>query len=592
MPEALSFTAEQRALIEAISSTYVEACPGAGKTQAIVQRFIERPGADSRRGVALLSFTNAAVDEARARCIGQPELLRAPNFAGTIDSFINRFIVGPLYVDGAGIAPSFRDTWRHVPGSTFGVKSVQGQFQLDWFQFDITGTASVDVKRVKYDRRFLINNLPGWAAAKVAAEASSRWKRNIARGVMDAAATRLHAAVYMADNAKRATLAKLLASRFSEVIVDEIQDCCEEDVQLLQLVLEAGVRLVIVGDPDQGIYGFRGASAAGVTGLRALVEIGQRLNGNFRSSPAICGAVDSLRSGLAVDQPVGPHATVTHAVQLVPYRTPAHARQRIAAVAGQCDIDQKSVVVLAYAGSKARSCAGAGAEQKSSDSKLIALAAAVHTIQDESVSARRRADELSHLERILQQLGEADARELGEREFLDTVGLSARAYRERTLRLAMALDRPFEVPPSVFKTQLAEQVSAQRQLGWSLTGVKTPKGDKWPDQPSGSEDCFAHSTVHGYKGLQAPGVALVIPERPAGVRDEEDGVSLWSADSAGEARNVLYVGASRAERLLMLVVHESRLDAVRATLDRDDVTYSVAEDGTTASASSVTPSET
>ena len=579
MSETLLFTPEQRALIDTATSTYVEACPGAGKTQAIVQRFVERPGADNpadnRRGVALVSFTNAAVDEARTRCIGRPELVRAPNFVGTIDSFINRFIVGPMYVDATGISPTFRDTWRNVPGSTFGAKSVQGQFQLDWFRFDLAGNATVDMTRVKSNRKHLIKKLKPWATTKIELEASARWRRNTARGVMDAAAARLYAVDYLGDAVKRTTLAELFASRFSEVIVDEVQDCCEEDIQLLQFILEAGVRLVTVGDPDQAIYAFRGASIDNLNALRDVVAVGDRLNGNFRSSPAICGVVDSLRSTAATDTPLGKYATVEHAVQLVPYRTPAQARERIAEVVEQHGIGRMDVVVLAHAGSKARSCAGAGSEPKSSDSKLIALATAVHVIQDESASARRRAEELSRLERVLQQLGKADSREASEDEFLERLGISARAYRERTLRLAMALDPPFDAAPSVFKARLTAQADAQQLLGWTLTGVKNPNGDMWPHKPSGSEDCFEYSTVHGYKGLQAPAVALVVPDRPTGVDDAEDGVSLWASGESGESRNVLYVGASRAEQLLILVVDESRFKAVRDILERDGVNFNV-----------------
>src|SRR5262245_52092121 len=93
----LVFTDPQRELIEKPGSVLVEACPGAGKTQCIVERFVQRPGADARRGVALLSFTNAAINEARVRCAERSDLLAAPNFVGTIDSFINRYIVSPVY---------------------------------------------------------------------------------------------------------------------------------------------------------------------------------------------------------------------------------------------------------------------------------------------------------------------------------------------------------------------------------------------------------------------------------------------------------------------------------------------------------------
>ena len=132
--EPICFTDEQRSLIEADVSTHLAACPGAGKTQAIVERFIARPAIlGRRRGIALLSFTNAAVDEARSRCVGAPSLLASPNFVGTIDAFINRFIVAPLYTTRTKRPATFRDTWMSVPGTRITRAGIQGTFELSWF---------------------------------------------------------------------------------------------------------------------------------------------------------------------------------------------------------------------------------------------------------------------------------------------------------------------------------------------------------------------------------------------------------------------------------------------------------------------------
>jgi superfamily I DNA/RNA helicase len=62
-------------------------------------------------------------------------------------------------------------------------------------------------------------------------------------------------------------------------------------------------------------------------------------------------------------------------------------------------------------------------------------------------------------------------------------------------------------------------------------------------------------------------VALVIPES----RAEGDGVQQWCGGLSGEERRVLYVGASRAERLLIVAAHESTFDAVKARLEADGV---------------------
>lgn len=47
----------------------------------------------------------------------------------------------------------------------------------------------------------------------------------------------------------------------------------------------------------------------------------------------------------------------------------------------------------------------------------------------------------------------------------------------------------------------------------------------------------------------------------------------WVSNREGESRRVLYVGASRAQQLLILVVHQSRATDVRTALDRDGVRY-------------------
>jgi DNA helicase-2/ATP-dependent DNA helicase PcrA len=72
---------EQRRLVLADGNQFAEACPGAGKTRAIAARFLRRTEEEPRKGIGLVSFTTAAIDEARTRCGDQPDALLAPNFA-------------------------------------------------------------------------------------------------------------------------------------------------------------------------------------------------------------------------------------------------------------------------------------------------------------------------------------------------------------------------------------------------------------------------------------------------------------------------------------------------------------------------------
>ncbi len=60
------------------------------------------------------------------------------------------------------------------------------------------------------------------------------------------------------DNKNNNILDKL-RNRFTHIFVDEYQDINKSQYQLLKLIAGSGQNLCVIGDPDQSIYGFRGA---------------------------------------------------------------------------------------------------------------------------------------------------------------------------------------------------------------------------------------------------------------------------------------------------------------------------------------------
>ncbi len=59
-----------------------------------------------------------------------------------------------------------------------------------------------------------------------------------------------------------ADMALLWRSRFRHICADEFQDVDDQQYSLLRLLAGPGGNLCVIGDPDQAIYGFRGADAA------------------------------------------------------------------------------------------------------------------------------------------------------------------------------------------------------------------------------------------------------------------------------------------------------------------------------------------
>jgi superfamily I DNA/RNA helicase len=66
------------------------------------------------------------------------------------------------------------------------------------------------------------------------------------------------------DPARRPGIVSRLRAELDWVFVDEYQDTDPAQVRLLQAVAGGGRDLVVVGDPDQSIYTFRGAEARGI----------------------------------------------------------------------------------------------------------------------------------------------------------------------------------------------------------------------------------------------------------------------------------------------------------------------------------------
>jgi superfamily I DNA/RNA helicase len=80
--------------------------------------------------------------------------------------------------------------------------------------------------------------------------------------------------------------------------------------------------------------------------------------------------------------------------------------------------------------------------------------------------------------------------------------------------------------------------------------------------------------VHGLKGIEFPGVVLVLPDRlRVDKATERTVLDDWEGDHNTEARRVLYVAGSRAEQLLVCAVHKKHAVRVASLLDAKGVPY-------------------
>ncbi|HRE00494.1 MAG TPA: ATP-dependent helicase, partial [Ilumatobacteraceae bacterium] len=565
-------TGAQQELINSEGSRFVEACPGSGKTKAIVARYERLAGAAQRRGIALLSFTNAAVDEVTARC-SDPAVLAPPNFVGTFDSFINRFVTGPYTASTLGSYPRFIDSWGSIPGATVRTATMQQgiEFELDWFDWNDAGEFELDEQRVSGQYKGALLTAYRSAPAAIDGIAENRRRQLIKeRLIISCAASRHIAMRLLSDDATRATWRKLLSSRFSEIIVDEAQDCGAEELRVLQAALDDDVDVTMVADLDQAIYEFRRARPDDVRSFAGQLPQGTSLTGNFRSSAAICLVSGMLRVGAHQDEAIGPNQTNNWPVRVIEFASLGDVAPVIRDVLSEHELSVDDCKVLAHRRRDAASASGAAMSTSTAGHKMLRIARAHLVLRADPDPANwRRA--VNGIERLLAEVasppGSTDLDHIT--TLTERLGVSDRWLRSAAVRVLHGAkpeigrtDYTLEVrrivqgldwPNSVAFTNMNHQLSTPPQARWDELAIDPPVSIPW-------------GTIHSVKGQEFEAVALVIPQQLMPDADGRTCLDLWEEGIDGESRRVLYVGATRARRLLIVATHTGQADRVRHLL--------------------------
>ena len=260
----------QQQLAAAMSGGPVRVVAGAGtgKTAVIAERYRRLvAGGASPEDVLVMTFTERAAREMRQRIedlIGTP----AP-WVGTFHSIA----LGWLREDGRGIdiAPGFRilagaERWIFARELMWkiGDAALVGDERPD----DLVAPVLQMLERMKQEL-VPIQRVARWAAASDEAERAElmracvrlfrAYERECRKQRLLDFDDLLLLTVRMFE--KRPSVLKRYASRFPHVLVDEYQDLNLAQERLVEL-LAAGRDPFIVGDDDQSIYRFRGASRA------------------------------------------------------------------------------------------------------------------------------------------------------------------------------------------------------------------------------------------------------------------------------------------------------------------------------------------
>ncbi|GAB2476762.1 exodeoxyribonuclease V subunit beta [Jatrophihabitans fulvus] len=110
--------------------------------------------------------------------------------------------------------------------------------------------------------------------------------------------TRLHRTLTV--DATAGTAAARLRARYRVVLVDEFQDTDPVQWEILRAAFHEHAAMVLIGDPKQAIYAFRGADVHAYLAAAALARQHATLAHNWRSDPELLGGLDALFRGAAL----------------------------------------------------------------------------------------------------------------------------------------------------------------------------------------------------------------------------------------------------------------------------------------------------
>lgn len=265
----------------------VIAGPGTGKTKTLTERIawlLEQGGAKPSE-ITAVTFTNQAAAEMRRRLeerFGGKAALRGIT-VGTFHSICLKLLGSPVLISRSEALDAAADILRE-----YELKASPGKFLQQVSSYK-NGVSLPDGKTADAVSAYC-SRLKGW-------------------GVLDF------------DDLLLAALERPAAHRlgFTHLLVDEFQDLNGLQYDLIRRWSKRGKSLFVIGDPDQSVYGFRGASGACFKRLReelpALRVI--HLAENYRSTPQILSCAHPILPQSQTRQALKPNRPNGEAVRLV-----------------------------------------------------------------------------------------------------------------------------------------------------------------------------------------------------------------------------------------------------------------------------------
>ena len=291
---SISLDEDQRRALAAQGSAVVLAGPGSGKTRVLTSKVAQilSETSNPRRGLACLTYSVEAAREFKNRLRALECKKRKNLFLGTFHSFCLAEILAPF----APLYPKYGVPQALDVISEKKLDCLFNDFIRENQRFACFNRKSVDAERVNLFKNHI--SCVDLKASKnlllhEATEEFAKFLHN--RSYLDFLHLLKYSAVLLREEeyVRRAVEAK-----FPWILVDEYQDfgLVSHEI-ILTLLTRTNVKIFAVGDPDQSIYGFQGASPEYLNELAERPDVATfRLTKNYRCPQAIVDASERVLS--------------------------------------------------------------------------------------------------------------------------------------------------------------------------------------------------------------------------------------------------------------------------------------------------------
>lgn len=282
LPAGATFDDQRRQILKSMNTIDVLAVPGSGKTTVLLAKLYilsQRMPFKDGKGICVLTHTNVAIDEIKERLGAKADILFSyPNFFGTIQSFVDKYLAIPYYAirrkhKSIIIDPKYYDERLEKKFNSW-LKSFNPNVQNNaksYLRNNPKLLNNIRLRKVK-KKNILTNGIYGKEIEIKRSERllknnkqyTNQEKEDIHRWIVELKLDLLKDGIlcyddayYLAEiyvNTYKDKLSEMFSTRFKYVFIDEAQDVYPHQSCIIENLFNTDVIIQKFGDPNQSVF--------------------------------------------------------------------------------------------------------------------------------------------------------------------------------------------------------------------------------------------------------------------------------------------------------------------------------------------------